>query len=100
VTSAIKQAGANQVSIIASSADRQAAIEFAKAAAIRPGLVGKTWRQIVQDPEVAQALFQILENQKSLAGQAKLVLLPESKGVFAQWLAAAQSREDTQTAPG
>ncbi|MEI6290144.1 MAG: SPFH domain-containing protein, partial [Chloroflexota bacterium] len=36
VTSAIKQDGANQVNIITSTADRQAAIEFAKAGAIRP----------------------------------------------------------------
>src|SRR5215471_6302849 len=36
VTSSIKQDGANQVSIIASTAERQAAIEFAKAAAMRP----------------------------------------------------------------
>ena len=35
VTSAIRQAGANQVSVITSSAEREAAIEFAKAAAIR-----------------------------------------------------------------
>ena len=41
VTSAIKQDGANQVSIITSTADRKAAIEFAKAAAIRPELVGQ-----------------------------------------------------------
>ena len=34
VTSAIKQDGANQVSIITSTAERQAAVEFAKAAAI------------------------------------------------------------------
>src|SRR5450755_2317919 len=36
VTSAIKQDGANQVNIIASTAKQQAAIEFAKAAAVRP----------------------------------------------------------------
>ena len=36
VTSAIKQDGANQVSIITSTAERKAAVEFAKAAAIRP----------------------------------------------------------------
>ena len=40
VTGAIKQDGMNQVSIIASTADQQAAIEFAKAAAIRPEIVG------------------------------------------------------------
>src|SRR6266550_8402314 len=36
VTSAIRQAGANQVSVITSSAEREAAIEFARAAVIRP----------------------------------------------------------------
>src|SRR5207248_7799203 len=40
VTSAIRQDGANQVSIITSTAERQAAIEFAKAAAMRPQIVG------------------------------------------------------------
>src|SRR5690606_6832889 len=57
VTSAIKQDGANQVSIIASTAERQAAIEFAKAAAVRPKIVGEALQQIVQDEEVAAALF-------------------------------------------
>jgi regulator of protease activity HflC (stomatin/prohibitin superfamily) len=37
VTSAIKQDGTNQVNIITSTADRQAAIEFAKAGAIQSG---------------------------------------------------------------
>ena len=41
VTSAIKQDGANQVSIITSTAERQAAVEFAKAAAMRPHIVGE-----------------------------------------------------------
>ena len=40
VTSTIKQDGANQVSIITNTAERQAAIEFAKAAATRPRIVG------------------------------------------------------------
>ena len=40
MTSAIQQAGANQVSVIASSAER-AAVEFAKAAAIRPSEIEK-----------------------------------------------------------
>ena len=91
VTSAIRQAGANQVSIIASTAERQAAIEFAKAAAIRPELVGRAWRLIARDPEVAGALFEILEIQKTIEGEAKLVLLPAGFVPLAQWLAAARS---------
>ena len=95
VTSAIKQDGANQVSIIASSAERQAAVEFAKAAAIRPDLVGEAWREISRDPEAAGALFEILETQKTLEGGAKIVLLPEKSGAFAQWLAAGQGSGET-----
>src|SRR5207245_4878272 len=59
VTSAIKQAGANQVSIIASSAEREAAVEFAKAAAIRPATLGQAFHEIASDPVVSEALFEI-----------------------------------------
>ena len=88
VTSAIKQAGANQVSVIASTAEREAAVEFAKAGAIRPNLVGGTLQKITQDPDVNAALFDILEIQKLLEGQAKVTLLPEKSGLLAPWLAA------------
>src|SRR6185369_7873800 len=53
VTSAIKQDGANQVSIISSSADREAAVEFAKAAALRPRIVGEALQRVAADPDVA-----------------------------------------------
>src|SRR6266852_2547875 len=46
VTSAIKQDGANQVSIITSSAEREAAVEFARAAVIRPNMIGSALREI------------------------------------------------------
>jgi regulator of protease activity HflC (stomatin/prohibitin superfamily) len=76
VTSAIKQAGANQVSVITSSAEREAAIEFAKAAAIRPGTLGRAFQEISQVPAVADALFEVLETQRMLASNARLALLP------------------------
>ncbi len=76
VTSAIKQDGANQVSIITSSADRQAAIEFAKAAALRPKIVGAALQRISQDRDVSRALFENLEIQRLLEGEAKITLLP------------------------
>src|SRR5262249_27444950 len=75
VTSAIRQAGANQVSVITSSAEREASIEFAKAAAIRPNTLGQALREIAQEPAVASALFEILETQKLLASEARLTLL-------------------------
>ena len=76
VTSAIKQDGANQVSIITSTAERQAAIEFAKAAAIRPATLGQAFAEIAREPAVAEALFDVLETQRILAGNARITLLP------------------------
>ena len=75
VTAAIRQTGANQVSVIASSAENQASVEFAKAAAIRPSTLGQALREIAQQPTVASALFDILETQKLLASDARLTLL-------------------------
>src|ERR1700683_2245075 len=76
VTSAIKQAGANQVSVITSSAEREAAVEFAKAAAIRPATLGQALQEISREPAVAQALFDVLETQRILAGGSRFTLLP------------------------
>jgi regulator of protease activity HflC (stomatin/prohibitin superfamily) len=76
VTSAIKQAGANQVSVITSSAEREAAIEFAKAAAIRPATLGQAFQEIAREPAVAEALFEVLETQRMLASNARIALLP------------------------
>ena len=71
VTSAIRQDGANQVSIITSTAERTAAVEFAKAAAMRPQIVGAALNRISEDPEIEAALFEVLENQKLLEGEAR-----------------------------
>lgn len=89
VTSAIKQAGANQVSVITSSAEREAAVEFAKAAAIRPATVGKAFQEIAREPEVAEALFDVLETQRILASKARFSLLPSGLhgGMLANLLA-------------
>lgn len=91
VTSAIKQDGANQVSIIASTAERQAAIEFARAEAMRPAIVGAALNKIAEDPEVAEALFQILEIQRVGEGRAQITLLPAKQELMAQLLAAQDS---------
>jgi regulator of protease activity HflC (stomatin/prohibitin superfamily) len=80
VTSAIKQDGANQVSIITSTAERKAAVEFAKASAIRPQLVGEALRKISQDPETADAMFTVLETQKLLRSDGRITLLPPGGG--------------------
>jgi regulator of protease activity HflC (stomatin/prohibitin superfamily) len=76
VTSAIRQDGTNQVNLITSTAERQAAVEFAKAAAMRPFIVGSALNTIAQDKEVAEVLFEILENQKMLEGNVNVILIP------------------------
>lgn len=75
VTAAIKQDGANQVSIIRNTAERFAAVEFGKAAAVRPAIVGKAMAEISADPEVAETMFEILETQKMLEGEGRITLL-------------------------
>src|SRR5579871_5832332 len=92
VTAAIKQAGANQVSVITSSAEREAAVEFAKAAAIRPATMGQAFLEISQEPEVSEALFTILETQRLLSGGGRLVLLPS--GPHARTLSALLATEN------
>ena len=99
VTSAIKQDGANQVSIITSTADRQAAVEFAKASAIRPQIVGAALDQISRDAEVANALFSVLETQKTVHSEGKVTLLPESSPLLGQLLAAQPSSSAVAPTP-
>ena len=88
VTAAIRQDGANQVSISTSTADREAAVEFGKAKAMRPKIVGEALRQISTDAEVADALFEILETQRVLDGKAQITLLPKGGNLLAQLVAA------------
>ena len=88
VTSSIKQDGANQVNIIGSTAERQAAIEFAKAGAIRPRIVGEALKAITANQEVSNAVFEILETQKILEGKGQLTLLPPRSELLNQLIAA------------
>jgi regulator of protease activity HflC (stomatin/prohibitin superfamily) len=83
VTSAIQQDGANQVSIITSTAQRQAAVEFAKATALRPKIVGAALQQVARDPEVMEAMFEMLETQRLLDGPGKITLVPPGLGMLA-----------------
>jgi hypothetical protein len=87
VTSAIRQDGANQVSIITNTAERTAAIEFAKAAAMRPQIVGAALNTISQDPEIEKALFDVLETQKILDGEARVTLIPTNSELVAPVMA-------------
>jgi regulator of protease activity HflC (stomatin/prohibitin superfamily) len=96
VTSAIKQEGANQVSIITSTAERQAAVEFAKAAAMRPRIVGEALNKVAADPEVEAAMFEILEIQKIIDSKARITLIPEKGGILPELLASASRLPEAQ----
>ena len=77
VTSAIMQEGANQVSVITNTAEKEAAIDFGKAAAIRPYIVGQMLDEISRDPDVCEALFEILEINKIVTNKIPLNIISQ-----------------------
>ena len=87
VTAAIKQAGANQVNIITSTAERQAAVAFAQAAAMRPRIVGEALQEISKDKEVSSAMFNVLEVQNLLASGARITIIPKNNELLAALVA-------------
>jgi regulator of protease activity HflC (stomatin/prohibitin superfamily) len=88
VTSAIRQDGENRVNIITNTAKRRAAVEFAKANAMRPKIVGEALHKISQEPEVSKAMFEILEMEKILQSEARVTLLSKGNELLKQLLAA------------
>ena len=88
VTSAIRQDGDNRVNIITSRAEKTAAVEFARADAVRPEIVGAALQKISEDGEVVNALFEILETEKILESKAKVTLVPEGSDLLNQLMAA------------
>lgn len=100
VTSAIRQIGANQVAVIHSSAEKTAATEFARAQAMRPQLVGQAIQEISRDPEVLDAVFEILETENTLHGGAEITLVPRnSSPLLSPLLAAAAPSSQKPAAP-
>jgi regulator of protease activity HflC (stomatin/prohibitin superfamily) len=84
VTSSIQQDGANRVNVIRSTAERSAAVEFARAAATRPAIVGSALAQISKDPEIAGALFELLETQNLLqAARLEVNIVPKGTQLIA-----------------
>lgn len=78
VTAAIQQDGTNRVNVIRSTAERQAAVAFAQAAATRPQIVGAALAEIAKDPQISQALFELLETQNMLQSpHLEISVLPE-----------------------
>ncbi len=102
VTSAIRQAGANQVSENTRSAEREAAVEFARAAAIRPATLRRVLAEVATVPEVNKALFEILETQRMLASGARLNLLAAGahNGALTALLASGGASQQPPSAAG
>jgi len=69
VTAAIQQDGSNRVNVIRSTADREAAVEFAKAATTRPRIVGAALGEIAKDQAISGVLFELLETQRLLQAE-------------------------------
>jgi regulator of protease activity HflC (stomatin/prohibitin superfamily) len=88
VTAAIKQAGANQVNLITSAADKKSAVEFAKAQALRPKVIGGALAAIGKEPSVLAALLEVLEIQKLIDGKTSITLVPPGQTVLNGVLAA------------
>jgi len=88
VTSAIKQDGANQVNIIASTAEKEAAVDFAKAAAIRLEVVGATLRDISADHEVTEAMFEVLETNRIIKAEIPIETIPAGTDMMDQLITA------------
>jgi regulator of protease activity HflC (stomatin/prohibitin superfamily) len=84
VTAAIQQDGSNRVNVIRSTADRTAAVEFAKAATTRPHIVGTALAKVAKDPEISAALFDLLETQNLLqASRLEVNIVPNGTQLIA-----------------
>ena len=89
VTAAIQQDGANRVNVIHSAAEREAAIEFARAAATRPRIVGEAIATIARDPEICATLFELLETQQLTSAEGlSISFVPSGSKLLPELLAA------------
>ncbi len=99
VTSAIRQDGLNQVNIIKSKAEQEAAAEFARAQSVHPKIVSATIKKISQDPEILSTMFDILEYQRIVEGNNDLTLIPGNSkdGILTQLLAAESDKKSEKS---
>jgi regulator of protease activity HflC (stomatin/prohibitin superfamily) len=77
VTASMRQDGDNQVAIIRSQAEKEAAQRLGRAQAERPRIVGEALSQIRENPEVADALFRLLDLQATLRSPGNITLVPK-----------------------
>jgi regulator of protease activity HflC (stomatin/prohibitin superfamily) len=84
VTSAMKQDGENRVGLIQSETAKKVSQKMAEAGAARPCIVGKSLNEIgKQDPEVLQAVIEVMETENLLNSGAEVDLVPAGVNVLA-----------------
>ena len=85
VTSAMKQDGDNRVGLIMSQTLNKVSQQMAEASACRPKIVGNALNKISQDdPDILNAVMEVLETEKLLKSGARLELLPENANILIQ----------------
>jgi len=85
VTSAMKQDGENRVGLIKSQTAFKVSQQMAEAAATRPAVVGDALNAIArQDPEVLNAVLDVMENEQLIASRAEVDVLPRDMPVLVQ----------------
>lgn len=85
VTSAMKQDGENRVGLIRSETANKVSQQMAEASAARPELVGNALNEIGRDdPEVLQAVLEILETEKLIASEAPVEWVPNGVSVLVE----------------
>jgi regulator of protease activity HflC (stomatin/prohibitin superfamily) len=94
VTSAMKQDGENRVGLISSETANKVSQKMAEAKATRPSVVGRALNEIARrDPEILEAVIEVMETEKLLASHASIEMIPISSNVLVQ-LNGAPSREE------
>lgn len=79
VTSAMKQDGENRVGLIRSETAKKVSNKMAEAAAARPRIVGETLNTIAaEDPEILEAVLEVMETEQLLSSNAPLELIPSN----------------------
>lgn len=85
VTSAMKQDGENRVGLIRSQTAFKVSQKMAEAAAARPEVVGDALNEIAQqDPEVLNAVLDVMEADQLIASGAAVEVLPPGVQVLVQ----------------
>ena len=85
VTSAMKQDGENRVGLIKSQTAFKVSQQMAEASATRPSVVGDALNEIArQDPEVLNAVLDVMENEQLIASGAAVDVLPRGLPVLVQ----------------